>query len=203
MPTLAGILLGLATATTYFPVVTLPVWLSFYWRRGIGRFAGAGGLTGGLCLAVIVWTLWLDDDLARSVQSALSLPDWQPWREPIHGTQGLWKDLHWAYRMPVFLAYSTLVITTAFWPSPKNLAHLLALSTAALVGIQFWYADQGGVYVLWYLPLLLLMVFRPNLSGRFPLPIQPETDWLTRLGQALSRLAIRILHFPEPAARVQ
>src|SRR5262249_4589079 len=124
-------------------------------------------------------------------------------REPIHGTQGLWKDLHWAYRMPVFLGYLILVVTMAFWPLPKNLAHLLALSAAAVIGIQFWYADQGGVYVLWYLPLLLLLVFRPNLTARVPPPIQPETDWLTRLRQALGRLALRLLHFPEPAARVR
>src|SRR5262249_28464512 len=58
----------------------------------------------------------------------------------------------------------------------KNLAHVLALSAAVLVGMQFWYADQGGVYILWYLPLLLLLVFRLNLSDRCPLPILPETD---------------------------
>ena len=49
-----------------------------------------------------------------------------------------------------------------------------------VIGVQFWYADQGGVYVLWYLPLLLLMVFRPNLSDRRPPLINPETDWLRR-----------------------
>src|SRR5262249_32301415 len=73
IPTLSGSLLGLAAATSYFPILLLPVWGSFYWRRGAGRFAGAFGLTCGLCLAVVVWTLWLDDELARSVQSALSL----------------------------------------------------------------------------------------------------------------------------------
>jgi hypothetical protein len=202
-PTLAGVLVGLACGTTYFPVVTLPVWLSFYWRRGVGRFTGAAGLAGGLCLAVTVCTLWLGGDLARSVQYLLALPDWQAWREPIHGTKGLWKDLHWAYRMPVFVAYLTLVLTMAFWPSPKNLAHLLALSTTAVIGIQFWYADQGGVYILWYLPLLLLVVFRPNLSDRVPLPIQRETDWLNRLGHALGRFALRLLRLPEPVVRVR
>jgi hypothetical protein len=92
---------------------------------------------------------------------------------------------------------------TAFWPAPKNLAHVLALTAAVLIGIQFWYADQGGMYVLWYLPLLLLLVFRPNLSDRLPPLIQPETDWLSRLLRALGRFGIRLLRMPEPVARVQ
>ena len=93
-------------------------------------------------------------------------------------------------------------ITTAFWPSPKNLAHLLALTAALLVGVQLWYADQGGVYVLWYLPLLILLVFRPNLSDRLPPPIAPESDWLTRSGRFLGRWAVKLLHLPEPAVKV-
>jgi hypothetical protein len=203
IPLLSGALLGLAAATTYFPLLLLPVWISFYWGRGAGRFAGAFGLTGGVCLAIVVWTLWLDDDLARSVQSALSLPDWQPWREPIHGTLGLWKDIHWAYRMPLFIAYLAMLGISALWPSPKNLAHVLALSAAAILGVQFWYADQGGTYILWYLPLLLLLMFRPNLADRRPLPIQRETDWLSRLGRWLRRIFLRLVRGPEQLIRVQ
>jgi hypothetical protein len=202
MPTLSGALLGLAAATTYFPLLLLPVWLSFYWRRGAGRFAGAFGLTGALCLALVVWMLWLDDDLARSVQSALSLPDWQPWREPIQGTQGFWKDIHWAYRMPLFIAHLAMLVISGLWPYPKNLAHVLALSAAMILGVQFWYADQGGVYVLWYLPLLLQLVFRPNLSDRRPLPIIAESDWLTRLVHWAGRRLRRLIRGPESVARV-
>ena len=110
---------------------------------------------------------------------------------------------HWAYRMPVFLAYLAFVVTTAFWPSPKNLAHVLALSAATLVGIQFWYADQGGVYVLWYLPLLVLLVFRPNLSDRQPPVINGETDWLCRLGRWLTAQGQRLVRPPQPLAGVR
>ena len=41
-----------------------------------------------------------------------------------------------------------------------------------LIGIQFWFANRGGVYVLWYLPFLLLLAFRPNLNERVPVPIR-------------------------------
>src|SRR5207244_11731708 len=37
-PGLAGFLLGLATGTAYFPALLVPIWTSFYWRRGAGRF---------------------------------------------------------------------------------------------------------------------------------------------------------------------
>jgi len=196
-PALAGLLLGLAAGTVYFPLLILPVWWSFYRARGTGRFLGAFALSFGLCLATTGLILWFDNELANSIQSLRSLPDWQPWLPPT--TKGFWTGMEWAwaYRMPVFVGCMALTVATAFWPAPKNLAHVLALSAAALVGVQFWYADQGGVYVLWYLPLLLLLVFRPNLSDRRPLPINSETDWLFRLGRLAYRVAARIVHLPE------
>ena len=78
----------------------------------------------------------------------------------------------------------------------------LALSAALLLGIQFWYADRGGIYVLWYLPFLLLLVFRPNLSDRVPPVINPETDWLVRLGHVLKRWALRLLKLPSSPVHV-
>lgn len=200
-PTIAGTLVGLAAGMGYYPVVVLPVWLSFYWGRGAGRFAGAFLLAVSLSLAGLGLILWCDGELAHSLQSALELSDWQPWKVP--SAEGFWTGIHWAYRIPVFIAYVAFVSTTFFWPRPKNLAHLMALSAAALIGIQFWFADKGGVYVLWYLPLLLLLVFRPNLTDRLPPPLPQEADWLRRMGQRLARLGKRVLNLPEPVAQVQ
>jgi hypothetical protein len=201
-PTLSGLLLGLAAGSVYFPALLFPAWLSFYWLRGAGRFALAFLLTAGACLGVIGFVLWMDNQLGRSVQAVLSLPDWQPWKELHFDIEGFWMGVPWAYRLPVFFAYIIFVATTFLWPSPKTLAHLMALSGAVLIGIQFWFADRGGVYVLWYLPILLLLVFRPNLSDRYAVPIQPGTDWVKRLQRFASRLSSRLLNFPEPAARV-
>jgi hypothetical protein len=200
-PRVAGAFLGLAAGSVFFPVLLLPVWLSFYRRRGAGRFALSFFLSAGLCLAVLGGILWINRELPHSLQTGWTSTAWQAWRQPNHDTPGLWADMHtaWAYRLPVFLAYAALLITTAFWPSPKNLAHVLALSAALLIGIQFWYADQGGVYVLWYLPFLLLLVFRPNLSSCQPPP--PGDDWLARLGRRLRRrflVALRLRRRPEP-----
>jgi hypothetical protein len=200
-PTVAGLFLGLAAGSAYFPVVVFPVWLGFYWRAGAGRFAGAFLLAAGLSLGIIGLILWVDGELARSLHTALDLSDWQPWKVP--SAEGIWTGVHWAYRIPVFIAYAAFVLTTIFWPAPKNLAHLLALSAAALIGIQFWFADKGGVYVLWYLPLLLLLVFRPNLADRLPPTIATETDWLMRLGRRLGQRLNRLVKLPQPMAHVR
>jgi hypothetical protein len=197
-PLLSGLFLGLATATVFFPVLLLPVWVSFYWRRGAGRFLASYLLSAGLYLAVIGTILWLNGQLPRSLQTGWASSAWQPWRRP-DSMAGLWADIpsHWAYRLPVFLAYLALLIISSFWPSPKNLAHVIALSAVLLIGIQFWYADKGGVYVLWYLPFLLLLVFRPNLSACEP-PL-PGDDWVARLGRWIGRMMVRLVRHPEPA----
>jgi hypothetical protein len=199
-PSVAGVLFGLAAGSAYFPALVVPVWFSFYWRRGAGRFAAFFTLTAGLSLAVTGFILWMQGNLAATLRSALDLSDWQAWKAPT--TEGFWQGIHWAYRIPVFIAYLAFVATTLFWPAPKHLAHVLALSAAVLISIQFWYADQGGVYVLWYLPLLLLLVFRPNLAERRPPIIAADTDWLARTGRMLGRFLLRMLS-PEPLVRVR
>ncbi len=196
-PTVSGALLGVAAGTAFFPVLVLPAWLSFYYRRGAARFLTAFLLTGGVCVLALVVTSALKGELPPSLRSAWTDSNWQPWQQPAPDTHGVWQDVHWAYRLPVFLAFAAFVVTTLFWPAPKNLAHMLALTAAVLIGVQFWYADQGGVYVLWYLPYLLLLVFRPNLSAHRPAPIPPD-DWTARLGRALKRRLARWLHRPEP-----
>ena len=41
-------------------------------------------------------------------------------------------------------------------------------SVALVLGVQFWYGDRGGSYIHWDLPLLLMMIFRPNLTAARP-----------------------------------
>jgi hypothetical protein len=200
-PILAGGLLGLAAGSVFFPALLFPVWLSFYWRRGAGRFAVSFLLSALISLTVASFFLLEESNVLASLQSTLNLAEWQAWKVPT--TEGFWKGIHWAYRIPVFIAFLAFVITTILWPMPKNLAHLLALSAATLIGVQFWYADQGGVYILWYLPLLLLIVFRPNLADRQPPAIEAETDWLRRLGRRIASWSARWLKLQEPMARVR
>jgi len=198
-PLLSGLLLGLAAGTIYFPVLLFPLWLSFYRGRGAGRFSLAFFGTAGLALTVTGVILLWSDDLGKRIAGAIGSSDWQPWRVPV--AEGIWQGIHWAYRIPVFVVFLAFVGMTAVWPMPKNLGHVIALSAAVLIGVQFWYADKGGQYVLWYLPLLLLLAFRPNLSDRLPLPIVPETDWVARLSATVSRAAALLFSVPEPVGQ--
>lgn len=204
-PTLAGLLMGLAAGTIYFPALLLPLWLGFYHGRGSGRFIVAAAVIASTALGITALDLWWKGELMHRLSEAMALSDWQPWKPPgvEEEVRSIWTGVHWAYRIPVFVAYLALVLTTALWPSPKNLGHVIALSAALLIGLQFWYADQGGVYVLWYLPLLLLLVFRPNLSDRYAIPISSEADWLARLGRMLARWMTWWVRTPEPAGRPQ
>jgi hypothetical protein len=202
-PSVSGGLLGLAAGTTYFPLLVFPVWLSFYRGRGAGRFAVAFLLTTTLSLATVGAILWAEGQLDRSLNLLFSLADWQPWIQPKPDAEGFWTGVRWAwaYRLPVSIAFFAFVATTVFWPPRKNLAHVIALTAAVLLGVQFWYADQGGVYVLWYLPFLLLLVFRPNLSDRQPPVIPRETDWVYRTRRFFGRVLARVLRTPEPVGQ--
>jgi hypothetical protein len=198
-PALAGLLLGVAAASVYHPVLIFPAWLGFYWRRGGGRFTAAFALGAGLCFIWLLVRAWLRSDVLESFSDvwALEVRDWLPWaRLEADDPPSFWSGFHWAYRMPVFLLYVVLLGATAFWPSPKNLAHLIALSAAMLLGAQLWYADRGGMHVLWYLPLLLLLAFRPNLTECQAPPIVPGTDWLHRLHRLLGRLRLWLVGQP-------
>ena len=201
MPTLAGLLLGLAAGSIYFPAFLFPAWLSFYWGRGAGRFSCAFVLAAALGLGVTGLVYWLGGPVADELQATLNVFDAEQWKLP--STEGFWIGVHWAYRIPVFIAYLAFLAGTLFWPAPKNLAHLLALSAAVLIGIQFWFADRGGLYVLWYVPLMLLIMFRPNLSDRYPPAIQPETDWMRRFRSRLVRLIRRSVKVPEPVLPIE
>ena len=52
-PVLAGIFIGLAGGLLYYPLFLLPLWFSFYWRRGAGRFA-IGGIHVGFVDGLVI-----------------------------------------------------------------------------------------------------------------------------------------------------
>ncbi len=62
-----------------------------------------------------------------------------------------------------------MCVTMIFWPAQKNLGSLLSCSAAVMLGTQFWKAYEGGTFMAWYLPLLILTIFRPNLEDRVAL----------------------------------
>jgi hypothetical protein len=160
-PMVAGALLGLACGTVFFPIFLLPIWVAFYWKRGALKFGLALVLTGAVLLGSLILTS--ADSLSFKKQTLGSI-DWTVLTFQADGGVGFWSLYNPAYRIPVFATFMVMLIALTIWPQRKNLEHLLAHSTAVVVATQFWYPHQGGIYVLWYLPLMLVVTFRPRLN---------------------------------------
>ena len=171
-PAIAGIFVGLAAGTTFFPVFLIPVWIQFYWRRGSLMFWMSTAIMGLLGLTLTLLLSRLSSDVEQS-PLLWNYASWLPWKMP--DTQSIWQGAHWAYRLPVCISFIILVGVSVIWPTARNLGQLIAMQATIIIGVQFWYADQGGVYVLWYLPLLILMILRPNCSDLYPMPRLPRT----------------------------
>lgn len=163
-PAIAGILMGLAS-TFVFPLFLLPAWTGFYWQRGARWFLMS------FCLVAVTFFIgaWFFEPLWSFVVQQTTSLAWHAWENPEEpNLVGFWTKSTQVYRGPIFLLFLILVVGSAIWPKDKNLAELIALSVAIILSVQFWYNDRGGSYVLWYLPLLLLMIYRPNLADVRP-----------------------------------
>jgi hypothetical protein len=171
-PFLSGTLLGLACAMMFFPIFLLPLWAAFYGRRGVSRFGTAVGLTTGIILSCL---MLLSKDSESLVRALLGYVPWQgPLKQLLYSAskKGWWDTHEAAYVVPVFVTYLVMLVALTIWPSRKSLSHVIPSSAAIVIGTQFWY-PQGGVYVLWYLPLLLLVVFRPMMANHFAPELKP------------------------------
>jgi hypothetical protein len=72
-----------------------------------------------------------------------------------------------------------MCIGFALWPTRKNLGTLISCTAAVMLATQFWHLDRGGIYMAWYLPALLLTIFRPNLEDRVAISTLGEA-WFAR-----------------------
>ncbi|MGB7346674.1 MAG: hypothetical protein WBD20_20805 [Pirellulaceae bacterium] len=166
-PMIAGILFGLAAGLVYYPLFLLPLWCSFYWQRGVRRFV-VGVLA---TLAILMLILSLGGTETFTDQLVLMFGLRAPMMQ-VEQLQGIW-SLGWnpIWRLPVIVGFVILSSLFAAWPSPKNLGTLISCSAAVMVAAQFWHGFGGGLYVAWFLPLLLLTIFRPNLQDRVALKV--------------------------------
>lgn len=167
-PVAAGICLGSAAGLVYYPLFLLPLWVSFYRQRGLARFSGGFLIT--LLVLTVLLSLGGSEQLADRLRQMFGL--WVPWRWTEENLQGLW-GLGWSpiWRLPVLVAFVLLSGLYAVWPRQKNLGTLMSCSAALMVAAQFWHGFGGGLYIAWFLPLMLLTVFRPNLEDRVALKV--------------------------------
>ena len=168
LPMVAGALMGLACGSLFFPFFLLPLWALFYRGRGAFRFVLALLIVAAILAASLVLTSANTYSFTRQIIGSV---DWNALQFRGAEGQGFWTTHDENYRIPVVTGFLVMLMFLSIWPRRKNLEHLLAHSTAIVVGIQLWYPRQGGVYLLWYLPMLLMVVFRPRIAHLVP----PET----------------------------
>lgn len=176
-PAVAGVLLGLACGTLFFAVFLLPLWAVFYGRKGSIRF----GLSLGAVAAVVLITFALTSENTDSfVNKLVMTANWSVYRlfdaaSPVPQT-----DVGQVFlRITLAACFFVMLVAMTVIPRKRNLENLLANSTALIIAAQLWYPEDVGSYVLWYLPLLLLVVFRPRLD-RFVPPESPTAQRITR-----------------------
>ena len=161
-PALAGLLLGLATGASYYPLFLLPLWLSFYWERGIRRFSICFGVSIFFCVIGPMFTSISVTDYFLQLQKMFGF--WQPLMEGLEGIWALGWDRVW--RLPLLIVFVILCGSFTIWPTRKDIGVLIAYTGAVMIGVQFWHGFGGGLFAAWYLPMMLLVFFRTNLTGR-------------------------------------
>lgn len=172
-PIVSGLFFGLATGVSYYPLFLLPLWVSFYWHRGLLRFIS--GLVATLAVMVALLA-FVSADAASFWMSLRKMFGLMP--PQMEGLGGIWA-LGWApvYRWPILAAFVALSGSLAIWPAQKNLGTLLSCSAAVMLATQFWHGHGGGLYMAWYLPLVLLTIFRPNLEDRVAVSVVAERSF--------------------------
>lgn len=169
-PVVAGIFLALAASVIFYPLFLLPLWCGYYWRRGLWRFLGSFGAVLLLMTLSLALTSSGAGAFVGQLKQMYGLNDlaemFRPGGAPPEALAGFWQFHVAFYRIPVFAAFVVLCGSMGLWPPQKNYATLLSCSAAVMLASQFWHAPYGGIYLNWYLPLVILTVFRPNLEDR-------------------------------------
>lgn len=175
-PLISGMLIGLAIGVVYYPLFLLPLWLGFYWQRGLLRFSMGVVTTLALLVASLAFTSDSMQGFWLQVQQMFGWISHSP-----KSLEGFWSFgiINPVYRIPVLVLLMAFCFSLALWPAQKNLGTLMSCSAAVMIGTQFWHPHGGGLYMAWYLPLALLTIFRPNLEDRVALSVLGE-GWFPR-----------------------
>jgi len=172
-PVVSGILLGLASGTLFFAAFLLPLWAVFYGRKGGLRFVVS---VLGITAVLITSLMMISGDASSFTNKLITTANWTVYRllddSPTAGDASLSQLF---IRIPMAAAFFVMLTAMTVLPRPRNLENLLANSTCLVVAAQMWYPDDIGTYVLWYLPLFLIVIFRPRLD-RFTPPEAVERE---------------------------
>lgn len=160
-PMFSGFLIGLAGSLVFYPFFLIPLWIGFYLKRGLHRFI-IGTVSAILLMGILL--MFSPSEYGTYAEQLGSMFG-------VHSMflvtpTGLWAHISTYYRIPIIAFYLVVCFGFALWPPQKNLATLISCSALLMLGVQFWMGNLGGLYMGWFLPLLILTFFRPNLEDR-------------------------------------
>lgn len=171
-PMLAGMMIGLASGTVYYPAFLIPLWCSYYWNRGLKRFVAGVVLMLGVLVLTLAFTATNTEKFIETLLQMFGL------RLPMNANlRGIWQFWNPVFRYPIIAAFAALSFGFTLWPFQKSLATLISCTGALMAAAQFWHAYDGGIFIAWFLPLLLLTIFRPNLEDRIAETVVGEGWW--------------------------
>lgn len=172
-PVVAGVLLGLASGTLFFAGFLIPLWAVFYGRQGGLKFMVS---VLGITAVLITSLLLISGDASSFTNKLVTTANWTVYRLLDDSAVASDESLSQLFiRIPMAAAFFVMLTAMTVLPRPRNLENLLANSTCLVVAAQMWYPDDIGTYVLWYLPLFLIVIFRPRLD-RFTPPEAVERE---------------------------
>ena len=161
-PILSGALLGTACGTVFFAIFLAPVWFAFYGRKRGIRFAFSMVAVAATLMATLVFTAIDSRSLTLQLIGTIN------WTSLEFNGNTTLEGLGPGFRIPLAAAFGVMLACLTIWPNRKSVEHLMAHSTAIVLFAQLWYPQRAGFYFLWYLPLMLLVVFRPKLDRLMP-----------------------------------
>lgn len=158
-PVAAGSFLAMACGALFTTVFLLPLWAAYYGRKKLVRF-GTGLAVTGLILTVPFLLTSLPGTLPRKLIASMN---WSLFSFLNMEEYRAAETLQELARPHIMIVFFCVFLTITIWPRKKQLSHLIAHSAVLVVLAQLWYPQDPGLYVLWYLPLLILVAFRPRL----------------------------------------
>ncbi len=151
-PAARGVMTALATLTKFAPAVLVPMLATHGSRRS--RFALGFGAAAA---ALLLWPA-IDPGLPTAYERTIA---YQAGRD---SPFSIWGQVTWLdpLRIALMAAVATLAIAFAFWPKDKKLSQVAALGAALLIGVQLTMQHWFYLYIVWFYPLLLVAMSRPE-----------------------------------------